>query len=161
MTDVIYSIHIKCRWLSWTPMSTACASARGGRWSQSAPLSTARCPRLVPRLEEGGWVSLPRCPRLVRRLEEGGRVSLPAWTCHCSGYCPIIRQELWKEIWFWQRFQYTSVIHVHHRVFYEVSQTYNLTQCHAVSAEWETNKHSSELISGVITMRRLDTLDLS
>ena len=129
MTDVIYTHQTGACWLlSWTPLSTdcasarggggvslprcqrhgtlsmGCASARGGRWNQSAPLSTA-------------------CASA-----RGGRSSQSA--CHCSGYCRIIRQELWKEIWFWQRFQYTSVIHVHHRVFYEVSQTYNLTQCH-------------------------------
>ena len=142
--------------------NTDCASARGGRWSQSARLSTARlstarCPRVVPRLEEGGGVSLPRCPRLARRLEEGGRVSLPVTVVGTVGSSD---RNCGKKIWFWQRFQYTSVIHVHHRVFYEVPQLYNLTQCH-MSAEWETNKYSSELISGVITMRRLDTLDLS
>ena len=122
MTDIIYTHQTgACRWLSWTPLSTDCALARGGRWSQTAPLSTARTLSTACASARGGRWSQSAPAR-------GGRSSQS--TCHCSGYCRIIRQELWKEIWFWERFQYTSVIHVHHRVFYEVSQKYNLTQCH-------------------------------
>ena len=161
MTDVMYTHQTgACRWLSWTPLSTDCASARGGRWSQSAPLSTARCPRVVPRLQEGGVVSLPRCPRLARRLEEGGRVSLPVTVVGTVGSSDRNCGKKYdfdngSNIHQWYMFTIEYSMKSHKRII-----CLNVI-CHAVSAEWETNKHSSELISGVITMRRLDTLDLS
>ena len=173
MTDIIYTHQTDaCRWLSWTRLSTDCACPRIVRWLEEGggvrlprwleegggvrlPRCPphARCPRLVPRLEEGGGVSLPR-------LEEGGRVSLPVTVVATVGSSDRNCGKKYD-------FENGSNIHQWYMFTIEYSMKSHKSIiwlnaiCHAVSAEWETNKHSSELISGVITMRRLDTLDLS